>query len=99
MRRRSILGFGEAVYTAGLVFAVLGMSTGIVDAESTSRLMGRITDPSDRAVPDVDIVVRNSATLVEQTVTSNSEGMYEIPILPVGTYRMQVRAKGFRLYD
>ncbi|HJY05087.1 MAG TPA: carboxypeptidase-like regulatory domain-containing protein, partial [Bryobacteraceae bacterium] len=81
--------------TLGLL---LSIAVGIVHAESTGILTGRVVDPSDRAVPAAEILVRNLATLVERTVTTNNEGIYEIPALPVGVYRMQVSAHGFRLY-
>jgi hypothetical protein len=61
-------------------------------------LTGTVIDPSDRAVPGTEVLVRSTATLVEQTVTTKSEGIYEVQALPVGTYRMQVKARGFRLY-
>jgi carboxypeptidase family protein/TonB-dependent receptor-like protein len=67
-------------------------------ADSYTTLTGRVIDPSGRAVPSAEIIVRNLATLLEQSVTTNDEGLYEIPALPVGTYRMQVKARGFRLY-
>jgi hypothetical protein len=49
-------------------------------------------------VAGAEIVVRNWATLIERSVRTNSEGIYEIPALQVGVYRMQVKAPGFRLY-
>ena len=57
-----------------------------------------MTDPSNRAVAGAQILLRNLATLVEDTVTTNSDGVYQAPALPVGAYRMQVKASGFRLY-
>jgi hypothetical protein len=77
---------------------LLAIAAGIVHAESNSMLTGRVSDPSDRAVPGAEILVRNPVTLVERSVTTNDEGIYEIPALPVGTYRMHVKAPGFRLY-
>ena len=70
----------------------------IVHAYSNGSLTGRVTDPSDRAVPGAKIVVRNTATLVERSAVTNAEGIYEFLALPVGTYRMQASAAGFRLY-
>jgi PAS domain S-box-containing protein len=67
-------------------------------ADSEGTLFGRVVDPSGRAVPNANVVLRNSATLVERTVTTSNEGLYEVPALPVGSYRLQVRAAGFRLY-
>jgi hypothetical protein len=77
---------------------LLLLSVSSVQADSSSRLTGTVIDPSDRPVPGAVILLRNTATLVEQTVTTNNEGIYELPELPVGTYRMQVTAPGFRLY-
>ena len=77
---------------------LLTMTVGMIHAESSSRLTGRVVDPSDQPVPRAQILVRNSATLVERSAATNSEGIYEISALPVGVYRMQVIAPGFRLY-
>jgi hypothetical protein len=38
------------------------------------------------------------ATIVERTSATNSEGIFEIPALPAGIYRLQVKAPGFRLH-
>jgi hypothetical protein len=77
---------------------LLFLSVSLVQADSRSTLTGVVIDPSDRPVPRAEIALRNMATLVEQTVATNNEGIYEIPGLSVGTYRMQVKAPGFRLY-
>ena len=77
---------------------LLSIAVWIVHADSTSILTGRVVDPAGRTVPNAEILVRNVATLVERAVMTNNEGIYEIPALPVGVYRMQVKAPGFRLY-
>src|SRR5690242_20890242 len=86
--------FCHAIRGALLLVIVVGL----VAAESNSRLTGRVVDPSDRAVPRAQIVVRNLATLLEHSAITNSEGIYEIRALPVGTYRLQVKEAGFRSY-
>ena len=70
----------------------------VASPQSTSTLMGRVIDPSERVVPGAAIVVRNIATHVQNSGATNAEGFYEFPVLPVGKYRLQVRASGFRLY-
>jgi hypothetical protein len=75
---------------------LLGIAVGLCKADSYSTLIGRVIDPSDRAVPGAEIVLRDSETLIERSVTTNSDGIYEIPALPVGTYLLQVSAVGFR---
>src|SRR6185436_2621539 len=44
---------------------LLVIAIGFVRAQSNSRLTGRVVDASDLAVPRAEILVRNSATLVE----------------------------------
>src|SRR5436190_1372588 len=77
---------------------LLGIAVVSVQAQSNGILTGRVTDPSDRIVVGAEIVVRDSATLAQRSVRTNREGIYEIPALPVGVYRMQAKAPGFRLY-
>jgi hypothetical protein len=82
-------------FRSGLLLAIAIVA---IWADSYTTLTGRVIDPSGRAVPSAQILVRNLATLLDHSVTTNNEGIYEIPALPVGTYRMQVKARGFRLY-
>jgi hypothetical protein len=82
-------------FRSGLLLAIAIVA---IWADSYATLTGRVIDPSGRAVPSAQILVRNLATLLDYSMTTNNEGIYEIPALPVGTYRMQVKARGFRLY-
>jgi hypothetical protein len=70
---------------------------GIAYSAPTSNLTGMVVDPSGRAVPGAKVVARNTATLVEHYVFTNSDGIFEIPALPAGIYRLQISAPGFHL--
>jgi len=76
-----------------LVWAALG----IAYSAPTSNLTGMVVDPSGRAVPGAKVTARNTASLLEFYVLTNSEGIFEIPALPAGTYHLEVSAPGFRL--
>jgi len=76
---------------------LLWAAVGIAYSAPTSSLTGTVIDPSGQAVPDAKVTARNTATLSERYVLTNSEGIFEIPALPAGTYRLEVRAAGFRL--
>ncbi|MFP5227305.1 MAG: carboxypeptidase regulatory-like domain-containing protein [Acidobacteriota bacterium] len=66
-------------------------------AQSTSAVIsGLVADPSGRAIPGAEIEVVNNATGVRRTSTTNSDGIYEIPNLPPGIYRLQVSKRGFK---
>src|SRR5689334_3829712 len=96
MRQRRCAG--SSSWRIWCVSALLVCVVRFISADSDSTVTGRVTDPADRVVAGAGIVVRNLATLVERTVATNREGIFEIPALPVGIYSMQVRAAGFRLY-
>jgi hypothetical protein len=58
-------------------------------------LSGTISDPSGAGIPQARIVIKNVATGVERTVTTNTDGFYTAPNLLPGEYRVTVEAKGF----
>jgi hypothetical protein len=59
-------------------------------ADANGELSGRVIDPVARAVPGAEIRLLNLANLVERSVPTYNESMYEMPALPVGTYRFRV---------
>ena len=76
---------------------LLSAAMGIAYPAPAGNATGTVVDPSGRAVPGAKVMVRNAATLVERSVSTNSEGIFEIPGLPAGEYRLRVSAPGFRL--
>jgi hypothetical protein len=63
---------------------------------STGALGGRVTDQSGAAVPGVSVLLRNLATGAQQSVDSNSAGLYRFPVLVPGTYSITASLNGFR---
>jgi hypothetical protein len=70
----------------------------LVRGDSNTTITGRVTDPSNRAVPGAVVVLQNMATLVDYSVTTNSEGVYAAPAIPVGMYHVRVQVPGFRVF-
>jgi len=64
-------------------------------AQSTAVLQGKVTDPKAAVLPNATVVVRNEATSVERTTQTDGEGNYQLAALPVGNYRVEVKAQGF----
>src|SRR5438477_131749 len=77
---------------------LLTLACGVLRAESDCTLAGSVIDPAGRAVPNAEVVLRNSATLVERAAKTDNEGRYEVSALPVGSYRLRISAPGFKLY-
>src|SRR5258708_5230170 len=58
-------------------------------------LSGTITDPTGRAVAQAQIVIKNLATGVERTITTNADGFYTAVNLLPGEYQVTISATGF----
>jgi hypothetical protein len=65
-------------------------------AQSTTTLRGRVIDPNGSVVPGANVTARNRANGAERVAETGGEGFYQIAALTVGSYRLEVRAAGFR---
>jgi hypothetical protein len=79
-----------------VLLLLLLSTTPFLLAQSTGTISGTVTDPSGAVIPGATVVVRNEGTGLERTTPTNSDGGYQFPALPVGSYRVEVRAKGMR---
>ncbi len=57
---------------------------------------GRVTDNTGAAVAGAKVTVTNASTGGNSTATTNLEGLYTIPALQVGTYKVNVEKTGFK---
>jgi outer membrane receptor protein involved in Fe transport len=62
---------------------------------STASLSGAVRDPNGAVVPGAKVVLRNVATGVEKTTTSNGEGAYLFLDITPGGYTVQASAPSF----
>jgi hypothetical protein len=62
---------------------------------STATLKGTVLDRQGAVVPGATVTLTNPATGLTKTEQSSSEGTYLFPLLPVGTYKLEVTASGF----
>ena len=66
-------------------------------AQSTNGVInGLVVDPSNRIIAGADILVINDATGVKYSGKTNDDGIYVVPNLPPGPYRLQVSKVGFK---
>src|SRR5262249_48892434 len=65
-------------------------------AGPTATLTGRVTDVSGGVIAGVKVEVTNVETNVKFPGETNAEGLYNIPNLPPGTYRVIVQKFAFQ---
>jgi len=61
----------------------------------TGAISGIVFDPASRAVAHADVVTTNEETHASRHVTTTSEGVYHVSLLPPGSYIVAVTAPGF----
>jgi len=66
-----------------------------VGQNTTGKIVGSVAAP-DGAVPGATVVVRDTQTGKERTVTARSDGTFEVSLLEFGTYVVTVTANGFK---
>lgn len=70
---------------------------GPVAAQSpNATITGLVVDPSGAAIAGAQVVVVNDSTGVQYSAKTNGEGIYVVPNLPPGPYRIQVSNSGFK---
>ena len=57
---------------------------------------GLVLDPSNKVIAGADILMINDATGVKYFGKTNDDGIYVVPNLPPGPYRLQVSKVGFK---
>lgn len=70
-------------------------TTGILWGQSAT-LTGRVLDSADALVPNAEIILAAAATGSERAARSNELGIYTIPLILPGEYKLTVKATGFK---
>ena len=79
-----------------IVAAVLACATLMPGQQVSSTLVGSILDPSGASVPNAEITVTDTRTGGSRKTVTTSEGVYNLPYLTPGTYRVEISAPGFK---
>jgi len=86
--RRSLL--------AALLLAVLSTVQVLAQGGATGAITGTVQDPTGAFVANADVRILNQDTgVVARTLKTDANGSFTAPLLPVGTYTVQVESTGF----
>ena len=65
---------------------------------TTASLGGSVEDPAGAVVPGATVTIQNEGTGLTRTVTTQPNGTFLFPALPVGNYKLTVTKQGFTTY-
>jgi hypothetical protein len=96
MFERLTRSLSAIVSGAVLAVSLLSFSSPSALAQSTGAISGTVTDPQGLVIPNASITVTNQATGEERTTSTDSAGLYSVPSLLVGKYRVEAKASGMQ---
>jgi hypothetical protein len=82
-------------WPALFLLAILLAASSICGQGNQATLEGSITDPSGAAVAGAQLTVTNESTGLKFQTTTSSDGLFTFPVLPVGTYTIEIEHAGF----
>ena len=80
-----------------VLFSLLMFSAGIASGQAISgNLVGTVSDASGAVVSNAEVTATNVGTNASAVTHTNGTGEYRFDNLPVGNYKITVKAPGFR---
>src|SRR5687767_3732252 len=66
---------------------------------TTATISGGVTDSTGSVVTNARVTATNIGTNVTRTVSTEPDGSYLLRFLPLGNYRVEVTAAGFKKFE
>ncbi len=89
----SLYSFGRT--TAVFLILAIIFSVPTLAQVAGGTLMGTVSDTAGAGIPQAKLVIKNVATGVERTATTNADGFYTTVNLLPGAYQISITATGF----
>ena len=83
------------VFGLATLLALLAMFPIITNAQTTGSIGGTVTDANGAAVPNATVVITSSSGK-QFTAVTNNDGIYKVPAVETGVYRVTATAQGFK---
>src|SRR5204863_7794295 len=102
-KRRSIMCratlYGTICVAGYAALLVLWSPNARAQQVNVAQVSGRVTDGSGSAVPGVAIKLLETQRNLAHPATTDEQGLYLLPDLPVGSYQLEVKKEGFKSYS
>jgi hypothetical protein len=89
------MALGRGVFVCWLLTLALFVSLPVFAQVTGGTLSGTVSDPSGASIPGAQLTIKNVATGVERTLTTNDHGFYTAVNLLAGSYQVTISAKDF----
>src|SRR5262249_37483097 len=83
--------------TCAILCFFLCCASSVKAQQDTGDISGTVTDKQGAAIAGAQVTITNENTGLKRTVSTNERGAFTASLLPVGTYRILIEAKGFKL--
>lgn len=83
---------------AAILLAICGSSLAVAQSAS-GTILGTVRDSTGAAVPNATVAMVNQQTGFRREVPTDHSGDFEAPYLPLGAYKVTVKANGFKTIE
>src|SRR6266404_3202213 len=94
-RSPSMLRASLAIFVFVASFRFLLPEATFAQGETTSAIIGQVSDASGAAVPRATVTVTNKETGLRRSASTDDSGRFNFPHLKPGAYSVKVEAEGF----
>jgi hypothetical protein len=94
--RRFNAPFAQFVPILTLLILMAASAATTLGQQVTAAILGGVADPNGAPVAKAKVTARDEARGTIWTTETNSEGVFNLPRVPVGSYEVRVEAQGFR---
>ena len=81
------------------VLVILTLSFAANAQTFRGAINGTVTDPSGSSVPNAQVKATESATGIDHTTFTTTEGQFSLQDIPLGAYKVTITASGFPAYS
>ncbi|HEV2828395.1 MAG TPA: carboxypeptidase regulatory-like domain-containing protein, partial [Pyrinomonadaceae bacterium] len=82
-------------------FCVFALQINASAQQATGKIIGTVTDERGAVVPGAKVTVTTTSTQTAQVTrdaTTNEDGEFQIPSLPIGSYQVTIERAGFKKF-
>src|SRR5437868_4572208 len=95
---RTSMSIAAALLLA-LIFVIIALPPAArAQAVAVAEVSGTISDPSGGALPAAQVIMTETDKQLSRSTVADTSGHYVLTNLPVGPYKLEVKASGFKDY-